>query len=74
MRTALLFDRPTELKGKDGLRDWIEMFVRVPFAGVKEGDRDAIIEGAVKKLEPVLYKNGKWHADYVRLRMKALKH
>ena len=50
------------------------MFVRVPFAGVKEGDRDAIIEGAVKKLEPVLYKNGKWHADYVRLRMKALKH
>ena len=73
VRTALLFDRPTELKGDDGLRDWIEMFVKVPFAGVKEEDRLAIIEGAVEQLEPVLYKNGKWHADYVRLRMKALK-
>lgn len=49
------------------------MFVKVPFAGVKEEDRLAIIEGAVEQLEPVLYKNGKWHADYVRLRMKALK-
>ena len=73
VRTALLFDRPTELKGKDGLRDWIEMFVKVPFAKVKEDDKEAIIEGAVEQLEPVLYKNGKWHADYVRLRMKALK-
>ena len=73
MRTAPLFDRPTELKGKDGLRDWIEMFVKVPFAKVKEDDKEAIIEGAVEQLEPVLYKNGKWHADYVRLRMKALK-
>lgn len=59
--------------GDDGLRDWIEMFVKVPFAGVKEEDRLAIIEGAVEQLEPVLYKNGKWHADYVRLRMKAVR-
>ena len=73
VRTALLFDRPTELKGKDGLRDWIEMFVKVPFAGVKEDDRIAIIDGAVRRLEPVLYRNGKWHADYVRLRMKAVR-
>ena len=73
VRTALLFDRPTELEGENGLRDWIEMFVKVPFSGVKEEDRDAIIEGAVRQLEPVLYKDGKWHADYVRLRMKAIK-
>ena len=73
VRTALLFDRPTELKGDDGLRDWIEMFVKVPFAGVKEDDRDAIVKGAVEQLEPVLYTNGKWHADYVRMRMKAVR-
>ncbi|MBQ6744396.1 MAG: hypothetical protein IJR05_06600 [Acidaminococcaceae bacterium] len=55
VKTALLFDRLTELKGPEGMRDWIDMFMKVPF------------------LRPQLFIDGKWHADYVRLRMKAIK-
>lgn len=68
---ASLFDRPTELKGDDGLTDWIRMFVKVPFQGVEQ--KDEIIREAVESLRGELYQNGKWYADYVRIRMKAVK-
>lgn len=74
VRTALLFDRFTELKGADGMRDWINMFVHRPFEMVK-GDavKEKIIQQAVDALRPSLFIEGKWYADYVRLRMKAIK-
>lgn len=68
---ASLFDRPTELKGDDGLADWIRMFVKVPFEGVDQ--KDEIIREAVESLRGELYRDGKWYADYVRIRMKAVK-
>lgn len=73
VRLALLFDRSTELKGEDGLYDWIRMFVRVPFAGLPEDLTEQIIRAAVSSLEGTLYQHGKWYADYVRLRMRAVK-
>ena len=68
---ALMFDRPTELSGEDGLADWIRMFVRTPFEGV-EG-MEEIVREAVNELCGELFHDGKWYADYVRLRMKAVK-
>lgn len=73
VRFAALFDRPTELKGPDGLRDWIHMFVKRPFEDVPEREREEIIESAVNALRGELFANGKWYADYVRLRMKAVR-
>ncbi len=74
VRYAVLFERPTELKGDGGMRDWIDMFVRTPFEAVSAPEhREAIKSRAVEALRPVLYKDGKWYADYVRLRMKAYK-
>lgn len=74
VRYAVLFDRPTVLKGEHGLRDWIDMFVQTPFRVVANlEDIEAIKSMAVNELKPVLYKNGKWYADYVRIRMKAYK-
>lgn len=74
VRYAVLFDRPTVLKGEQGLRDWIDMFVKIPFRVVADPkDTEAIKSMAVSNLKPVLYKNGKWYADYVRIRMKAYK-
>ena len=71
---AHLFDRFTELKGEDGLCDWIKMFVKQPFHQIKSMDeREEIICKVVQNLKSKLYVNGKWHADYVRLRMKAYK-
>ncbi len=69
---ATLFDRFTELKGNDGLKDWITMFVKKPFEGV-EIDKNRTIEKAVERLRTELYVEKKWYADYVRLRMKAIK-
>ena len=74
VKYAVLFDRPTELKGENGLKDWINMFVKTPFSVIKNEDVvAAMIDKAVDYLRDVLYKNGKWYADYVRIRMKAIK-
>lgn len=71
---AILFDRLTELKGEDGLKDWIKMFVKTPFSVVRnEDEKRKILDEAVKDLHDVLYKDGKWYADYVRIRMKAIR-
>lgn len=70
---ANLFDRPTVLKGDNGMFDWINMFVKNPFNKISEDERAVIIQDAVKLLYDKFYKNGIWYADYVRLRMKAIK-
>lgn len=73
VRYAVLFDRMTELKGKEGLKDWIEMFLKTPLSLLPSPEREKIIEQAVDLLKEDLFFEGKWHADYVRLRMKAIR-
>lgn len=73
VRTALLLDRPTELKGENGLYDWIRMFVKTPFEGIGETLAEEIIRSAVSELKGALHHDGSWYADYVRLRCKAVK-
>lgn len=71
---ATLFDRPTELKGANGLKDWINMFVKTPFSVINnEDEKRMIIDKTVSNLQEILYKDGKWYADYVRIRMKAIR-
>ena len=71
VRFAMLFDRPTELRGADGLKEWMDMFIRAPFAGIEAAEGEAIKRAAVEALRDELCVDGKWYADYVRLRMKA---
>ena len=74
VRYAVLFDRPTELYGEDGLKDWIRMFLSQTFSGIREEAlREAIRERAAESLRDRLYQDGRWYADYVRLRMRAVK-
>lgn len=68
---ASLFDRKTALKGENGLEDWIKMFVTLPFEGVDRSLTQEIIAETVENLKPVLYEDGVWYADYVRIRLKA---
>ena len=71
---AALFERSTELKGDNGLEDWIRMFIRTPFSIVEDKEEEnTIIQEAVDNLRESLFRDGKWYSDYVRLRMKALK-
>ena len=75
VRYAVLFDRPTQLKGNNGLYDWIKMFVNIPFEGVKESDRENILLETVEGLRDKLFNHESkiWFADYVRLRIRAVK-
>lgn len=73
VRAALLLDRPTELKGENGLRDWIHMFVKAPFAGIDPETGEEIINSAAASLKSALYRRGNWYADYVRLRCRAVR-
>ncbi|WP_017212958.1 class I SAM-dependent methyltransferase [Clostridium beijerinckii] len=70
---ATLFDRKTALIGEEGMRNWIEMFVIQPFKGLDDLLKNEIIDETVKSLKPILYQNGVWYADYVRIRLKARK-
>ena len=74
VKYAVLFERPTELTGERGLKDWINMFVKRPFEDAEiTNKREEIIDAAVESLKKDLYRNGKWYADYVRIRMTAYK-
>lgn len=74
VRYAVLFDRPTELKGENGLKDWISMFLKTPFSVIKdEAERETVRDQAAEHLRSALCQGGKWYADYVRLRMKAIR-
>jgi hypothetical protein len=70
---AKLFKRPTPLSGEDGLSDWIRMFVTKPFIGIDQQEKNQMIEECVESLRKDMYHHGTWYADYVRLRMKAIK-
>ena len=74
VQTALLFDRPTRVNGgEEGLKNWILMFIIQSFEGIEASLRDEIIAEAEKNLRDVLYKDGDWYIDYVRIRIKAVK-
>jgi SAM-dependent methyltransferase len=69
VRRAGLFPRPTPLP--TGIEGWLQTFRGVFFD--QFGDRrDTVIGYVVDLLKPALCdRSGKWHADYVRLRVEA---
>lgn len=73
VRYALYFDRDTVLNGKDGLKNFINMFHNSYFDDIDENLRNEIIQEVENNVKPVLYKDGIWYADYKRLRIIAEK-
>lgn len=67
------FDRPTELVGEDGMKNWIIQFAQAYFKNIPKEKIEIITDKAVAILKETNYKNGKWYADYKRLRVKAIK-
>lgn len=67
VRLATLFDRPTELDDPvRGLEQWLTMFL----AKALEVVSPRVIE---ERLRPELFYDGKWHVDYRRLRVIAIR-
>ena len=71
--SLIQFDRPTELIGEDGMKNWIIQFGQAFFKNIPQERAEVIINKAVSILKETNYANGKWYADYKRLRIKAIK-
>ncbi|HLY54390.1 MAG TPA: methyltransferase domain-containing protein [Stellaceae bacterium] len=70
--SIVLFPRPTLLPGR--LADWIQTFCGPFLAAVPEGERAAFLDEIEVALAPALRDaEGRWTADYVRLRFEAVK-
>lgn len=74
VKYAKHYDRPTELTdNKSGIKDWIEMFGKSFFEGVKKEDVNQIILETEDSIRPFLFSNNKWYADYKRIQVIACK-
>ncbi len=67
------YDRPTQLDGYEGLKNWIDMFCNHLFDGIPENTTNDIITNVIRNLKGVLYKDGNWMADYKRIRVIGIK-
>lgn len=70
---AMLFDRLTPLEGETGMANWLRMFVGSLWVDVPQEERSAVLQAVEDRLRPTLYCNGRWFADYRRLRVVATK-
>jgi trans-aconitate 2-methyltransferase len=71
---AVLFPRPTLLnQGADGMRNWLNMFGNAVLQGIEGEPRETIIQSVEQQLRPACYRDGAWTADYMRLRVVAVK-
>ncbi|RDW20131.1 SAM-dependent methyltransferase [Oceanobacillus arenosus] len=70
---AQYFDRPTPLNGANGLKNWIEMFAGQMFESIDVDKKDYIITKAENNLQATLWQDGKWIADYKRIRVIGIK-
>ncbi len=66
------FSRPTPLDNcPNGLSDWIEMFGRNFLAAAPTGSEAGIMARAEEICRERLFRDGRWMADYTRLRFRA---
>ncbi len=71
---ALHFDRPTLVEGgEEGMRRWLGMFAQDFLAGLTDDEREAVVRQVETTLRPRLVRDGTWVADYVRLRVMAVR-
>ena len=73
VEAAWLFPRFTPLEGETGIRDWIRMFRGGMIGPLSDEEMEAVLALAEERTRGALYRDGRWHADYVRLRVAARK-
>lgn len=70
---VMYFKRPTRLEGEEGMKLWITQFCGFFFRNIPGEGKERITAAAVQSLRKTNYQNGHWNADYVRLRVKAIR-
>ncbi len=72
VQLAQHYDRDTLLDDPNsGLMDWLDQFGLYFFRDVLPADKTAVLEATQAALRPVLFRDGRWYADYKRLRVVA---
>ena len=67
---AQLYDRPTELSDeRNGIMDWVEMFGGSYFRGIPNDIKRNLLEDIQNDVREKCFKDGKWYADYKRIRI-----
>jgi trans-aconitate methyltransferase len=67
------FDRETLLKEANGIQNWLLQFAQPYLQLLSEEQKIIILKDVEEQLRPTNFKNGNWYADYVRLRIMAIK-
>lgn len=70
---AVLFDRPTPLEGDAGIANWVQMFGSYFLSKLSTEQQTNTIQAVENRLQPILYRDGIWYADYRRIRVLAIK-
>jgi trans-aconitate methyltransferase len=71
-QSVQLLPRPTPLP--TGMRGWLETFANPFCAALAQNERDGFLDEVTAMLKPVLCDSqGRWTADYMRLRFAAIK-
>ena len=70
---AAHFDRATLLKDDNGIRSWLQMFGKPYLQEVNSEKMETILQDIEEQIKATNYKNNQWYADYVRLRVIAIK-
>lgn len=71
---AAHFNRETELQdNENGIKDWLKMFAGAYLNKIDEQSVEKILNEVQQNLKPILFRDGKWFADYKRLRIEAIK-
>lgn len=73
VKFAVLFERPTLLDGNDGLRNWVKMFRNIVLDKLPANQHEDFLAHVEHFGQDKLFINNQWIADYVRLRMIAIK-
>jgi len=73
VRSALLFDRPTQLEGDHGVKNWIKMFGGTMLNDVPAELHERVLDRVEEITRDSLLQQGCWFADYRRLRIIAIR-
>lgn len=68
---AYAYERPTPLEGGEGLRNWVRQFYAEHLERMDEAARGRVLARVEELAAPALWREGRWVADYRRLRALA---
>src|SRR5699024_1014639 len=70
---ATLIEQTTQLKGDDGLRNWLTMFAKHFYTDMSDQDKKEMLSRVEETLSQEIFHNNEWIIDYKRLRIKGIK-